>query len=275
MNTGFGASDISCAATGFCAAVGTDSYVATSTRPASGHANWKLTDLALYSSCDGCDQNSQLTAISCASRRLCITAVYGTESNLAISHNPAAAAPIWHEDEVGDVRGGDGFNAFSCPSRSLCVGAGAQAGTISTSTDTGRRWKHTYVEAPSARNGSLTPALDDVSCPSKTFCAAIDNAYAGHAITTHRPTGGRKAWHRTTLGRGLRLTTLSCASKSLCVGIDHVYGRLVVSTQPTGPGSTWRRAPVWRVTDVSCPSTRLCLLVTDDGRLVVGQRRGR
>jgi hypothetical protein len=130
-----------------------------------------------------------------------------------------------------------------------------------TSTDGGLRWKHTNIGAEGP------DGLSDVSCPTTSFCAAIDDVR--HVMTTPRPTGGSKAWHRTTLAR--TLTRITCASRSLCAGIDH-HGRVLFSTRPTGPASSWKTIPVRHVHDAFCVSTRLCLLATRDGKLIVGRR---
>ncbi len=64
----------------------------------------------------------------------------------------------------------------------------------------------------------------------------------------------------------------------LCVTVGRSMGRNVVcvSTNPTGGSGAWKRAPVhadggFGLTDVSCPSPKLCVIVDDHGRAFVGR----
>jgi hypothetical protein len=272
IRPGLALDDISCTATGFCAAVrvGVGSVVATSSQPTGAAAAWTVTDLQLRS--DGGDgpEPDDLLSVGCASARLCVAATFSTESNLAVSLDPGVSPPVWRTTAVGNVRGGDLFQAISCPSRALCVAAGSFA-KIATSTDAGGHWRFAYLLGPRDRNGSLTPRIEDVSCPTTTFCAAVDRA--GHVVTTRNPAGGRKAWHRVRLSRRRALSAISCASASLCAGIGP-QGRVFVSTRPAGPASSWKAVPVGQpIRHVSCASTRLCLFVTRGGEALAGKRQ--
>jgi hypothetical protein len=262
--------DVSCTATGFCAAVGLGSSVATSSRPTGAAAAWTVTDLKLRSEGESGPQPDELLHVGCASAQLCVAATFSNADNLIVSGNPGASAPVWKTRSVGSVRGGELFQAVSCPARSLCVAAGS-FGKVATSTDAGRHWRFAFLLTPRDRNGSLTPRIEDVSCPTTTFCAAVDGA--AYVITTSRPAGGARAWHRTRLGRRHALRAISCASASLCAGVDR-RGRVLASTRPAGPASSWKPVAVGQpVARVSCASTRLCLLLTRSGRLVAARRR--
>jgi hypothetical protein len=51
-----------------------------------------------------------------------------------------------------------------------------------------------------------------------------------------------------------------------------------VSTDPTGGSGSWKRASVhadarFELRDVSCPSPRLCVIVDDHGRAIIGKAR--
>ncbi len=262
--------DVSCSATGFCAAVGVRSNIATSSQPTGAGAAWTLTDLKLTSEGDSGTKEDELLNISCASAALCVATNFSDDSNLLVSLDPGASAPTWTKRSVGSVRSGALFHAVSCPARALCAGAESE-GTIATWKNATGRWKKTYVEAPSARNGSLTPDIEDVSCPTTTFCAAVDNAR--HAFTSSHPTGSASAWHRVLLGRRQGMSAISCASASLCVGIGS-RGRVLASTRPSGSASSWKPVPVAQpVSRVSCAPARLCLFVTRAGGLIAGTRR--
>lgn len=269
ISPGLALNDVSCAATGFCAAVGVDSFVATSSRPVGAGAAWAVTDLGLTS--DGTDghEPDELLAVGCASASLCAAASFSNARNLIVSLDPSASVPVWRPHSVGSIRGGSLFYAVACPAVSLCVAAGT-FGTVAISTDAGAHWRRTYVAAPNARNGSLTPSIEDISCPTTSFCAAVDDRRT--VITTRDATGGGRSWHRVRLRHSDRLAAISCASASLCVALDR-RGRALTSTRPAGAASGWKALPIAQpLSRVSCATNRLCLLVTRSGELIAGRR---
>ena len=260
---------------GFCAAVDSSSFVATSTRPLGADAAWTLTDLVRtsYNSTDEVTDRDALHEVSCASRTLCVaTRETASDGALEVSLDPAAATPTWTTRDLGDKHG-HAFFGMSCPTRTLCVTSG-MFGRIATSTDAGRHWRGAYVEARSANRGSLTPVIADVSCPTRTFCAAVDDI--GQVLVSHAPANGPGAWHRSRIAGRHRLDSIDCTSASLCVGIDG-KGRVLTSTARDVPGSSWRTAPAVKqpVVRVACAASKLCLLVTKRGELIAGTRSGR
>ncbi len=271
INAGLDLSAVSCAPTGFCAGVGQNDYVATSTAPAAKAARWRLTNLNLHSlDNNGGWVTDSLSSISCTSSAFCVAnrMTYIGAYNLEVSLNPGATRPAWRGRSAGDTRA-DEFTTVSCPSPSLCVANDGEFGEMASSTDHGTHWKLTYVETPGAENGSLTPNPNTVNCPATSFCVAGDDA--GQLLTSNHPTGGSRYWVRTRLRRGYQLETISCASSSFCAGIDQ-KGRVLVSDQPGVPGPRWTLAPVGKgITGVSCPSTRMCLLINRSGQLIVGR----
>jgi hypothetical protein len=262
--------DVSCTASGFCAAVGVDSWTATTSQPVGAGAAWSVKDLGLFSDSDSGHRSDELLAVGCASASLCAAASYSSARNLVVSLDPGASAPVWDSHSVGSVRSGALFYAVACPSRSLCVAA-ASLGKVATSTDAGAHWRQTYVDAPRLRTGGgLTPSIQDVSCPTTSFCTAVDDQHT--VIASRRPTCGASAWHRVRLRDRHRLTAISCASASLCVVLDR-RGHALASTRPAGPASGWKALPIAQpLSRVSCASNRLCLLVTRAGELIAGTR---
>jgi hypothetical protein len=112
-------------------------------------------------------------------------------------------------------------------------------------------------------------AFSALSCPSATLCVAPDQN--GGVATTTDP-GGSGTWtvNRLTGYRALTsapsIVSLSCAAVTLCVGVDF-GGGVYSTTDPTGGPGTWRH--VGLPTDasgpsISCPTTRLCVLVFSD-----------
>jgi hypothetical protein len=271
INPGFSISGISCPSIRFCATVGRD-YVATTTQPTGGPPAWTLADLELFSpDNNGVTQIDSLTAIGCAPNTLCVAPRFASNYNLEVSRHPLQGASTWQAEAVGQYEY-DFFRTVSCPSKSLCVAADAQGGTVAVSTNGAQDWKFTYVEAKSAMNGSLTPAVVDVSCPTNSFCAAVDDV--GNVITTHDPAGRAKGWHRARPEGHHELASISCASASFCAVLDR-RGNVLLSNRPTGGARSWRRAMVGKgLTGLSCPSARLCVISTESGAVIVGQGRG-
>jgi hypothetical protein len=271
VSPGLALNDVSCTASGFCAAVGVDSWVATTSQPTGAGAAWSVRDLGLFSDSDSGHRSDELLAVGCASADLCAAASYSSARNLIVSLDPGASTPVWKSHSVGSVRSGALFYAIACPSHSLCVGA-ASEGKVATSIDAGAHWRQTYIDAPRLRlGGGLTPSIQDVSCPTTSFCATVDDHY--NVITSRNATGGASAWHRVRLRDRHRLTAISCASASLCVALDR-RGHALASSRPTGPASGWKALPIAQpASRVSCASNRLCLFVTRAGALIAGTRK--
>lgn len=112
-----------------------------------------------------------------------------------------------------------------------------------------------------------TEDLQDASCPSASFCAAIDQD--GNVLTSADPARGARAWKPTKVLGGRSLTDISCPSASLCVGAvpgspqaDGGPAGIVTSTRPTGGRGAWSFTPLAGDRDflghVSCPSRSLC-----------------
>ncbi|HKG04516.1 MAG TPA: hypothetical protein VKB03_15160 [Conexibacter sp.] len=269
VSPGLALNDVACTASGFCAAVGDNSWMATTSQPTGAGAAWSVRDLQLFSDSDSGHRSDELLAVGCASASLCAAVSFSSARNLIVSLDPGASAPVWDSHSVGSIRSGDLFYAVACPDQSLCVAAGSN-GKVATSIDAGAHWRRTYIESPRARNGSLTPSIQDVSCPTTSFCAAVDNQRT--LITSRAAAAGASAWHRIRLRHRHRLTAISCASASLCVALDR-RGHALASPRPAGPASGWKPLPIARpLSRVSCASNRLCLFVTRAGELITGTR---
>lgn len=114
--------------------------------------------------------------------------------------------------------------------------------------------------------------LDSVSCPTTSFCAAVD--YTGYAFTSADPDGGARAWSsspsRMNVNAGL--FGLSCPSSLLCVavggGSNEPY--VATSTDPAGGSATWKGSALAggdQLSAVSCPSASLCVAVGYSGTI--------
>lgn len=96
--------------------------------------------------------------------------------------------------------------------------------------------------------------LGSVSCPSSSFCVAVDEA--GKAVTYNASTWSAPA----TIDAGHELSSVSCPSASFCVAVDRQGYALTFN------GSSWsapsRIEASAGLASVSCPSSSFCMAVT-------------
>ncbi|HTR90851.1 MAG TPA: hypothetical protein VMI73_03830 [Trebonia sp.] len=192
---------------------------------------------------------SAVDAVSCTSPSFCM-AVDASNANGLGGHVFIFDGQSWKSE------GQDGLplSSVSCTDPSFCemLSYGTSSGGVYTAT-----WNGTSIG-----NGSLDtwlgfgpqPGQGEVSCASRTFCAAVD--HLGNAFTFNGST-----WSSATaLDPGLAVTMIgvSCPSARFCAAIDtqgHEY---------TFNGSTWT-APatidsVGMPDAISCTATRFCLM---------------
>jgi hypothetical protein len=100
--------------------------------------------------------------------------------------------------------------------------------------------------------------LTGVSCPSKLFCVGVDKA--GNA-TTYNGTG----WSTpSAVDPGEAFNSVSCRSKTFCAAVDDKGGAL------TWDGTAWSsrtvlNSPTGDLSSVSCSSASFCMAVDSDG----------
>src|SRR5271166_409156 len=140
-------------------------------------------------------------------------------------------------------------SGVSCPSTSLCVAVDGVGDVLASSNPTGgtEAWTRTKV----------TESLNGVSCVSAELCVAVGN----QAIATStKPADGSNAWSTTSVWGDLE--AVSCARTRLCVAVDGL-GNIWTTTNPTGGVSAWSKAHIgeFDFRGVSCPSTKLCVVV--------------
>ncbi|MHB1883413.1 MAG: hypothetical protein ACYCVV_00040 [Acidimicrobiales bacterium] len=99
-------------------------------------------------------------------------------------------------------------------------------------------------------------SLSSISCPTATFCAAVDNT--GNVVTSADPTGGTSAWTVTNVSPFDNVTSISCPTTSFCAAVDS-SGNVITSTDPTGGASAWTVTYVASAfSSISCPSVTFC-----------------
>jgi PQQ-like domain len=115
---------------------------------------------------------------------------------------------------------------------------------------------------PFGHLGSLTA----VSCPTVSFCVAVDST--GHVLSSGNPASGRSGWQRMSVDPSV-LEAVSCPSRSLCVAGD--FDGNVIWGDPVGGASAWKRAridPGNQVTGIACPTESLCVAVDSAGNVI-------
>jgi hypothetical protein len=151
---------VSCPSSSFCAAIEVaDGKVFTSTSPAGAASTWTPTEL---------EGASYLDSISCASATLCVT---GGQSNEYATNEPTGGASKWTKEAIGWI------TDASCPSESLCVDSGyfGEIFTSASPTEGVSAWSSTHVDF-------YERGMQSVSCPTTSFCAAVDG-YGADVIT--------------------------------------------------------------------------------------------
>lgn len=251
---------VSCPSATFCVAVTDTGDVFTATNPTGGNAAWT-----------GSGPLSEgFTSVSCATSTLCVgIAEYGGSEGVLTSTNPTGGAGAWNSGSVPLEGHSFGESAtIACPSTTLCVGLGTHAlkqAILTTTHPASISWSATAVKNSASQVWSL-------SCASASFCAASDDG--GGIMTSSEPAASAGGWTRTQV-EGHFLEAMSCASAGLCVASgtnENGSGRLFVSTNPTGGPAAWQSLEVegmwWLLSDLSCPSTSLCVGVGQQGDVV-------
>ncbi len=113
-------------------------------------------------------------------------------------------------------------------------------------------------------------AITGISCPSTTFCVAVDAG--GRVMHSTDPLAGSTSWSKparidtsTQPGGGYAgLAAISCPTTKLCIAVDNsANGQVAYSTDPAGPASAWSVASVGSnvsLSSVACASTTLCVI---------------
>ncbi len=208
-------------------------------------------------------------------------------AGLCVSPASANVASRWSWEHPVLVDPSSHLTTIACPSTSLCVAAD-RSGNIVTSTDPAggaATWSVAHVDNNTEECYETTvcsATVQAISCPSTSFCAAMDTA--GYVFTSTDPAAGAAGWSSTKIAGGL--SALSCPSISLCVAVDY-SGDAVSSTSPTMGAGAWHKAtidsgpcpasvchsvgkgpPERQLDAISCPSVSLCVAGDWDGDVV-------
>ncbi len=174
---------------------------------------------------------------------------------------------------------------IACSSASLCIAAD-DSGNVVTSTDPAggaTAWNVAHVDSNQGC-GPDACSFQAISCPSTSFCAAVDDA--GYVFTSTDPTAGAAGWSSAQINRPNDLTAISCPSVSVCVAVNY-NGEAIASTNPTAGAGAWHATTIdsgfctgpglchgignvgeRQLDAISCPSVSLCVAGDWDGDVI-------
>jgi hypothetical protein len=216
-----------------------------------------------------------LDGLACPSVSLCVAV--DNDGRVLSSADPSGGARRW---QSSDVDGSNSFTALSCPSAAMCVAVDGVGNAAASGDPTGpaSAWTLAHVDSaitePSPYGGG-PGLLRSVSCPSVSFCVAVDSV--GNAVYSPDPAGGAAAWGIAHIDNnsdygcvagGLScqapLMGVSCPSLALCSAVDFT-GNVLQTTASSVPSAWPSRAiggagpqSLW---SVSCPVKSFCATV--------------
>jgi len=260
--------NVDCPTTTFCAAVGTQNLIATSTDPTGGPGAWHTVyagEGRYEDSVNGIPviSNRQVQGVSCPSSHLCVAVT--ALGQIYTSTDPTGPASAWAVAELKPTGRNIHLYGVSCPTESLCVavsGRRTNTGKVFTSTD------------PTGGVGAWQEAdlgeqfdLRAVSCSSATLCVAA--GANGELVGSTNPTGGPAAWSVVGAPAGSILQSIDCVAGACLTG--NTGGNLLATSEPTRPAS-WRATGGGgsvQVTGSACASASACLAVDNNGDVIV------
>lgn len=269
--------EVSCPSTGLCVAIGTGDNVASSTDPGASGSQWRLTQVT--ESSPSVDPDESLGGIDCPTVSLCV----GTDEqgDVITSIDAASSQPAWTASHVDDATTYEcihydqtgcppDLGPVSCPSVSRCVAMDFEGNELTASDPTAGAgaWQ------PIGGYASPDTFWGYLTCV-QSMCLTAQSYDAG--IYAQSSTEPRPAAPVFTVSGSV--SALACPSGSLCLAgnsADHGPARVYISTAPqtrawrtvylAAPGLTGETT----ISAISCPSTRLCFVADDAGRVVAG-----
>ncbi|GAC1433132.1 MAG: hypothetical protein NVSMB65_06890 [Chloroflexota bacterium] len=157
-----------------------------------------------------------------------------------------------------------------CPRALTCLAVG-EFGRILITTTGGRAWYSPTT--PLAAGATLS--LEGIACPSARTCFVVGGG--GTILVTH---DGGHAWQQQTTplaGGAGPLAGVACTSERACVVVGGLGGTTSTILTTGDGGATWvpRPSPVrWALSDVSCPTSRVCYAVGGMGTVLMSSDGG-
>ncbi len=196
---------------------------------------------------------SAIVSISCVSASACAAV---DESGSVMVGNPSSGP--WSTVVPSSGAPAGSFDSVSCASASLCVAVGSGEPDLATGGLGGGGWT-------TAKAAIDEEPITGVSCPSGSFCAAVDAA--GDLLTSATPSG---PWGSpVNIAGATALNAVSCAGESLCVA-GAADGRLIA-----GPKSIVDElASGSPIAGISCASASTCAAVGESGNAMASADAG-
>ena len=220
------------------------------------------------------------SGVTCASTKLCI-AFPSSNGEILISTDPLGGSAAWVPTTVPNIS----ISSVACPEVALCAAVGGSSAAVSRDPGaTGSQWRvtpnldHTVVyDCGKYGPQDCSSSLDTISCPSTSFCAAMDDQ---GGVLTGDPSSND--WGSTSgEGNGGEIDGFACSSRSVCLtecavgsgtGADcpgHVYDAGVIcGTENCTTVSPTQLSGIW------CPSDSLCYAGSEPGALYVSRDPG-
>jgi len=214
-----------------------------------------------------------LMEVSCRSAKFCM-AVDGGDDLIW-------DGKTWTSANLIDVTG-DGIEDVACGSATSCMVVDWNGNALHWS---GSSWPATAISCPDTTTTSAgecstvgsyadprTGVLDSVSCPSASFCAAVDGN--GNALTSQAAFRGRIAWSAAKDIDPIAgiLNSVSCPSARFCVAVDTMGYALEWDgtswSQPTWSAASPADTSGGALASVSCASESFCVAVDGNGRAI-------
>ena len=227
------------------------------------------------------DQSADLGAVSCWANVQCASVDDNANVVTTAGATITSQATLWPEDV-----GYSGIWAISCAPftagqrNPFCAAVDQNAAhTIAWSTDpSSGHWVVQPIHVP--RGFSLW----HVACASAGLCVVsetndLESGYARIGVS-HGDTAGKtwvssfKQFNLFPKAKSAGVTAVTCESAKLCAvaGASSKGGFVSISTNPSSPSSwhTFMLKKGWAPNEMSCPTSKLCVLVSGDGGVVVG-----
>jgi hypothetical protein len=245
------------------------------------------------------DQNNTLTTVSCPTSTFCVAAdnddqaftFDGTTASAAkdlgislVSVSCVTTSFCIGVDQLGNYVKYTGGTSWTNPSRVMNVGVSVSCPTTGfcAAVDYGGSQPsqgylgggHAYTFNGTTWSGATLidatggGGFTAVSCPTATFCTAVDNT--GHAVTYNG-----KRWSHPVRAEGYSTSgffAISCASRSYCVALDG-QGQ-AVTYDGTGWSGPTTIDNTKGLTSVSCPTSAFCVAVDYSGNAITYTHSG-
>jgi hypothetical protein len=198
-----------------------------------------------------------LGRVSCPSPSLCAATA---EGKVVTTTDPMGGSGSWSATAL-ETGPPNGPSDVSCAGSDLCVAVDRSGAAFASSDPAAGTWSSLGIVDAFAASGVAFPAaIDSVSCPTSSFCAASDEASG--VVATTDPIGGARPWPRSLhADSGSSFARISCPSPAFCA-VAASNGHVYASTDPGAAAPHWSDAevdPGGSLGAIDCPSPSLCV----------------